>query len=205
MAIPEWRSRTIGRKQERHGKRKLPEYQVWLQMKGRCHNPRNKRYHYYGGRGIAVCKKWRDSFTAFLADMGPRPEGGRLERENNNKGYTPTNCVWATQHQQARNKRNNRWYTYKGRTLILSDGARETGIRKGLLRTRLVVLGWDVAKALETPVGAPRKNSRFVTARGRTQTIAQWARELGMNRCVIRARLERGCSAEEALVPTRPR
>lgn len=84
---------------------RTPVYEVWKAMKQRCHNPKNKDYRHYGGRGIVVCQRWRESFPAFLADMGPRPTGYTLERRENSKGYEPGNCYWATWKEQVKNKR----------------------------------------------------------------------------------------------------
>lgn len=91
-----------------HGLSKSPTYKSWASMWVRCTNPRNKDWHNYGGRGITVCKRWR-KFENFLADQGLKPEGLTLERVNNEKGYTPKNCKWATRAEQARNQR--RWKT----------------------------------------------------------------------------------------------
>ena len=81
---------------------------TWLAMAGRCHNPKDQRFTDYGGRGITVCDRWRgpDGFANFLADMGERPAGKTLDRKDNDRGYSPDNCRWATNGEQASNKRN---------------------------------------------------------------------------------------------------
>ena len=88
-----------------HGMARTKLYHVWNSMIQRCHNPKTKRYDCYGGRGIIVCDRWRHSFADFFADMGECPAGLTIERLNNDGNYEPSNCVWASRHQQARNKR----------------------------------------------------------------------------------------------------
>lgn len=77
---------------------------IWSNMLNRCHNESHEAYKNYGGRGIAVCKRWL-KFDNFLADMGPRPGKLTLDRKNNDGNYTPRNCRWATRKQQAANRR----------------------------------------------------------------------------------------------------
>jgi hypothetical protein len=89
-----------------HGMSKQRPYRIWRDMINRCHYEKYPERHLYGGRGISVCQRWRDSFVAFIEDMGLPPPGMSIDRYPNNDGnYEPGNCRWATATQQARNRR----------------------------------------------------------------------------------------------------
>lgn len=137
----------------KHGKSKTPEHLTWLGMKDRCYNPNNKKYYLYGGRGIVVCDRWRDSFENFLADMGQRPSTKHsIDRYPNKDGnYEPSNCRWATVAEQNRNRKGNRLIEYKGITKPAIDWSIDFGMTKGAFLGR-VNMGWNMEKIKSIPV-----------------------------------------------------
>lgn len=92
---------------ERHGMRWTRTYRSWTSMLSRCTDINSHAYKDYGGRGIKVCNKWKNSFLAFYKDMGERPEDLQLNRINNDGNYAPNNCRWTTVKQNSRNRRSN--------------------------------------------------------------------------------------------------
>jgi hypothetical protein len=103
-------------------------YSIYRDMRTRCENPKYREFHLYGGRGITVCARWRQGYEFFLADMGERPPGMSLERERVNEGYSPDNCKWATDEEQANNKRNNVVIEHNGKSLTIAQWARELNV-----------------------------------------------------------------------------
>lgn len=97
------------RKRFTHRLSGTPEYHAWSHMRQRCNKPQTKYYEHYGGRGIKVCERWDNSFENFIKDMGKKPSPKHtLERLDNNSGYSPSNCVWASYHRQGYNRRVNK-------------------------------------------------------------------------------------------------
>ena len=118
---------TLGK--ELHHLSETVEYRLWMEMKARC-DPASIRAHpRYSGRGITVCDRWANSFTAFLADMGGRPEGSySIDRRDNDGNYEPQNCRWATPREQANNRHTTIWLTDGAETDTLANWCRRLGV-----------------------------------------------------------------------------
>lgn len=119
----------------------------WRAMVSRCTNRADQNYTRYGGRGITVCERWL-VFENFLADMGDRPQGLSIERINNERGYSPENCCWASRAAQVLNTRRTVRLTYNGITKTASQWADDLGINRSTLYKRLNRSGWSVTEAL---------------------------------------------------------
>lgn len=177
-----------------------PTYHSWSAMVARCTNPAHRSYESYGGAGITVCNRWL-VFLNFLDDMGEKPAGMSIDRFPDQRGnYEPGNCRWATATAQARNKTTNRMLTFNGETKPLAAWAECLGVKSKTLADR-IANGWSDDEAIGTPFGTQAVNlrSRMLTHRGKTQTIAQWARDLGLPYYRVHKRLLRGASVEAAL------
>jgi hypothetical protein len=112
-----------------HGLTETAEYRVWRAMKTRCLNPNHDAFKHYGGKGIGIDEPWLSSFSAFLADMGPRPSAAHtLDRIDPTKNYGPSNCRWATWREQANNKRNNRALVIHGERMNITEACRRFGV-----------------------------------------------------------------------------
>lgn len=155
--------------------RNTPEFRAWSAMRNRCTNPRNAAYARYGGRGVSVCSRWRESFWAFLEDMGRRPSPMHsLDRINNDGNYEPGNCRWATRRQQLTNYSRNRYLALGRRTMTLDQWEEETGIDHRTITARLD-RGWSDREALTVPVGKrlaplPGKDRKTHCANGHEYT-----------------------------------
>lgn len=134
-----------------------PEYGVWFSMIKRCHDPNNKAYKDYGGRGIVVCDRWLgfDGFDNFIMDMGHRPSNDlSLDRINNDGSYSLENCRWATRKEQARNRRSNKLFTVNGITKTIAEWAEwteQTGVDQKVISAR-VRFGWTAELAIFSPL-----------------------------------------------------
>lgn len=173
----------------------------WKHMLSRCYNPQSKEYANYGGRGITVCERWRESFQAFYEDMGEPPPGLQLERKDNNQGYSPDNCCWATVKQQQRNRRVTIFCTFNNETRSLPEWSEITGLPLNLLYDRLA-WDWSIERTLTTPVRLARQDfpeGMLLTWNGITQSIRHWAPTVGLNAGTLIDRLRKGWTVEQVL------
>lgn len=140
----------------KHGGRYDALYGVWIAMRDRCYNPRNKDYPDYGSRGICVCAEWLDKDTGYKSFREWATGHGyakslSIERINVNGNYEPENCRWATQKEQCNNKRNNHLISFGGKTQTMTQWADELGMNSRVLENRINRYHWDIEKALTTP------------------------------------------------------
>jgi hypothetical protein len=133
-----------------HGMWKSREFSIWQSMKDRCYNPNNLRYKNYGGRGIAVCDRWKNSFINFYIDMG-ESKSLTIDRIDVNGNYEPSNCRWSNPKTQARNRTNNKLYTYLNETFCVSEWCEKLNMATSTFHNR-VIRGWSIEKIVKTPV-----------------------------------------------------
>lgn len=123
-------------------------YESWRNMLQRCNDIHNPGYKNYGGRGIKVCEEWKDYVTfARWAIKNGYADNLTIDRIDNNKGYCPSNCRWATVHEQINNRRNSRFVSIDGATKTITTWAREFDIEPNTFRRRLD-RGMDPKEAL---------------------------------------------------------
>jgi len=130
-----------------------PLYQTYFSMHDRCEREKNTNYKNYGGRGIKVCEEWsgKDGFYNFhkWAQKNNWRPGLTIDRIDNNKGYSPDNCRWATHAEQLRNRRNTLLFDYLGMKLTIREIAEIEKISASLLRYRLTIKKIPLQDAIE--------------------------------------------------------
>lgn len=186
-----------------HGMSDSPEYRAWAGMKWRCSNLSNPNY---GGAGVTVYPVWQNSFLAFFNYIGPMPYSNMtIDRYPiSNGNYEPGNVRWADKFEQAGNKMNNILLEHDGRTQCLAAWARELDVDRGTLWSRINA-GWDMHKALTTPINKSKSGARNIEYDGKVQSLTEWANERGLTTACIYGRLKLGWSIEKALfTPKRP-
>lgn len=135
----------------KHGKIHTRLYRTYHGMKNRCYNKNNKDYKDYGCRGIKVCNEWLDDFMNFYnwAMENCYRDELTIDRIDVNGNYEPDNCRWITRDEQARNKRNNKNFTYKGETHCLSEWCRILKLNCSTVKNRINIFNWSIDEALE--------------------------------------------------------
>lgn len=162
---------------------------TWAAMKQRCSNPKNPGYKNWGGRGIKVCDRWLNSFENFHADMGDKPEGMSIERINNDGDYCPENCKWVSHKENCRNTRKCRFVEYNGEKKSLGEWCEILGISRAAVNHR-VKLNLTPSELFQK---GPRHNpsndpKRFLTFQGKTLSVTEWAKILGIKRDTLARR-----------------
>ena len=165
---------------------------VWRSMHNRCENKNVQCYSNYGGRGIFVDARWHgaEGFKQFALDMGRPDPGQSLDRIDNSGPYSPENCRWATQSEQANNKRNNRWLTANGETKTLAQWAAQLGCKSAAILYRLKA-GMSEQDAVTLPI-PERPNSKlvaenvlFIRENYPVRTLQSLATELGVSKKTV--------------------
>lgn len=132
-----FRQETSSARSTTHGKTNTSLYHIWCGIKARCLKPTDPAYKNYGGRGITLCQRWL-SFERFASDVGPRPDcKAHLDRINNEKGYSPSNCRWSTPKDNSRNRRGNVLVLYQGRRMTVMEASELSGIPHARLYARV--------------------------------------------------------------------
>ena len=193
-----------GHSNRTHGMSKTPEWNAWVNMVQRCTNKKSPQWKDYGGRGIKVCDKWKDSFEAFYAHIGPKPMAGlTIDRIDNEKGYEPGNVRWSSCKVQGRNKRSNRIVEWEGEHLLLVELCERMGVKEGNVSGRMR-LGHDLKKSITMPLKA-RGSKQWVEWQGERISLGRLAAKVGLHRDTLAIRLKRGWSLDRAVnTPTGP-
>lgn len=185
--------------------RRFPsEWQAWKHLLKRCHDPRDKDFKNYGGRGIKVCPEWINNFPQFLVDVGPKPCRERLTwlgRLDVNRGYEPGNCAWVKHQRQISKRRYCHQVKLDEQEATIQETARNIGIPPMTMRKRLLVMGLWPEKAATVGRLPYRRDSHHYTLNGQTMSLPEWARLLGVRLRTLRERLRRGVPLERALMP----
>ena len=151
---------------------------IWNCMKDRCYNKDNEHYKDYGGRNIKICEEWKNDFANFVkwAKNNGYEEHLTIDRIDVNGDYCPDNCRWATRIEQANNKRNNIFITYRGETNTIAQWSRRTGISEDALERRYHK-GWK-EEYIFSEIKGFSPNRTFLTFKECTKSLTWWSKKL---------------------------
>lgn len=195
------RSRQFYLKKGHNKSRRAVEYNSWDGMHQRCYNPKNKRYPSYGGRGIIVCDRWKGTggFINFIADMGKKPTlKHSLDRIDVNGNYEPSNCRWATNTEQNRNKRENVKFEYEGKLYLMDELALKLGTTYNKVRYHLQDCGRSIEELLMRKDVNEANRIRYRTQKcnvwlkynGERLILNDWAKVFKVTQAAIRWHLK---------------
>lgn len=186
----------VGAERIKHGLSREKVYSIWQGMKQRCDSDKMDSYPRYGGRGITYCDEWK-YFENFYADMGPMPTPDHsIDRIDNNKGYFPNNCRWATDEEQMLNREITILIPYQGRMLTVNKLSAETGISRNTIRAR-VKYGWSPDEI----ISPPRNDRIFLEIGGERRLMTEWAKITGLKLATISRRFRLGLKGEDLIAP----
>ena len=191
-----------------HGLTGTRVYKTWESMKARCYNPNDGKYKKYGGRGIKVCDEWlgKDGAKNFAEwayangfDENKHQKEQSIDRIDVNGNYEPKNWRFTNAKVQANNRTNTIILEFQGKSQSLQEWADELGISESTIRWRLNK-GYSTEKALTTKVRKTvRQGKKYLTHKGNTKTVSEWARYLGIDSKILYTRLKRGWTIEKTL------
>lgn len=201
------RAEVSGKKNRTHGLTGSKIYQVWRAMVRRCRPLERGGHVDYGGRGISVCQRWKDSVVNFVSDMGERPKGMWLERIDNDGNYEPENCRWATPTEQAANRRSTNWVVVGGERVPLEEAARRLNAGSRAIRNWAKDRSLPIQDAIDwyarqdNTIKRPRSiPSKEVEINGVRLSLAEAAAILGVTSHVVISRAsEKKVSHQEAV------
>lgn len=156
----------------KHGMSGTRIYKTWNNMRSRCNNPKATKYYLYGGKGIEVCKEWKESFESFYywSMENGYQENLSIDRIDGEEDYSPSNCRWATNKEQANNTTQNHYLTFKGETHNVTQWAELIGVTPKCLSTR-IERGWTVERALKTSTINIENFGNFIKERKKVKNV----------------------------------
>ncbi len=168
-----------------------PLYNTWNGIRQRCYTKTSVSYKNYGSKEVTMCDSWKDSFSNFVNDMGPRPEGCSIDRIDNSKGYSPENCKWSTRFEQNYNKSVTVVMEYQGKLYNSFELSELCGISPKTLRSK-----WKRGHRGDDLVNKfhDQKEVKYYSWEGNEYTMLDISKFLGCSKGVVKSRFRNGWS-----------